>query len=315
MQVNTSDAVILGAMTFGDNVDLPTAAAILDTALELGVSQVDTANIYGGGESERIVGRLMAQRATTVSISTKIGVPVPDIQGHSPLSRTGMLLALGASLRRLRTDSIDLLYLHRPDPDVEPQETIDTLCELLSSNTVRSWGVANHSVSQINELSKLAAKSNISNPAVAQRLYNVLVRQPVENEYATVGRVRDVPLAAYNPLCGGLLTGEYSFGAVPFRGRFGQSRVAELYRRRYWRREVFEAIRQLSAVAVSGGLPLTELALRWLASKPLTARIVIGASAVDHVAANVSALARGPLDGELVRACDAVATSGRIATG
>ena len=308
MRPDPSDTVILGAMNFGDTVELHTAADILDTALEFGVSQVDTANVYAAGESERIVGRLLARRAGHVTVATKIGLPVPDIRGHSPLSRAGMQLAIEASLRRLRTDYIDLLYLHRPDPGVDPQETIDTLSDLFTANTVGAWGLANYSVPEVIALSALAAKSDIPAPAMVQRLYNILVRQSVEQEYASQ-RVADPPLAAYNPLCGGLLTGQYSFGVPPFRGRFGQSSIAGLYRRRYWRRELFESMRQLSILAAANGVPLSELALRWLVARPLATRVVLGASAVDHVAANVSALEHGPLDADLMDACDTVATS------
>jgi aryl-alcohol dehydrogenase-like predicted oxidoreductase len=110
----------------------------------------------------------------------------------------------------------------------------------------------------------------------------------------------------YNPLGGGLLTGRHSFDSDPAEGRFGTSRVAAMYKERYWNAAIFEAVQQLSVIAEKAGIPLTELALRWLVSKPAAGPILLGGSKVEHLRSNIAAVAKGPLDDELVEACDDV---------
>jgi aryl-alcohol dehydrogenase-like predicted oxidoreductase len=110
----------------------------------------------------------------------------------------------------------------------------------------------------------------------------------------------------YNPLGGGLLTGKHQFTEDPTEGRFGDSRLATMYRERYWNTQIFDAIAALSRIADDAGLPLTELALRWLRSKPATGPILLGGSKTSHLRANIEALSRGPLPDELVAACDEV---------
>lgn len=110
----------------------------------------------------------------------------------------------------------------------------------------------------------------------------------------------------YNPLGGGLLTGRHSFGNDPSEGRFGDSRLAQTYKRRYWNAPIFDAIEALSAIAEKAGMPLTELALRWLISKPATGPLLLGGSKVAHLQANIAAVAKGPLDPEVVATCDGV---------
>ena len=140
---------------------------------------------------------------------------------------------------------------------------------------------------------------------MAQQVYNLLARR-IEDEYAEFAAVTDLVTMVYNPLGGGLLTGRHTFDADPSEGRFGDSRLAAMYKERYWNTAVFDAISQLGTLADKAGIPMTELALRWLVSKPTTGPILLGGSKVSHLQNNIAAIAAGPLDADLVAACDEI---------
>lgn len=141
---------------------------------------------------------------------------------------------------------------------------------------------------------------------VAQQLYNLLATR-IEDEYLEFAQHTGLLTMVYNPLGGGLLTGKHAFTESPTEGRFGSSRLAEMYKKRYWDPRLFEAIRQLGDIADGAGLPLPELSFRWLLSKPGVGSILLGGSKIEQLQANIDAAAKGPLPADIVRACDDVA--------
>lgn len=297
--------LVLGTMTFGDTVDEPGAAKMLDAALDAGVTHIDTANGYAGGESERMLATLLATRRDRVTLATKAGMPHPDAGDNSPLSPKGLRRSVDASLVRLNTDYVDLFYLHQPDRATPIADTLTTVAELVSEGKIRALGVSNFAAWQIGEINRVADEVGAPNPVVAQQLYNLLARR-IEEEYVEFAALTGLTTMVYNPLGGGLLTGKHSAGVEPIDGRFGDSRLAAMYRERYWNTAIFDAITQLGVVADGAGMPLTELALRWLVSKPATGPVLLGGSKVEHLESNIAALGRGPLDAEVVAACDEV---------
>jgi aryl-alcohol dehydrogenase-like predicted oxidoreductase len=297
--------LILGTMTFGDTVDFDGAAAMLDAALDAGISHIDTANGYAGGESERMLARLLDGRRDRVTLATKAGMPHLDAGEHSPLSAAGLRASVEGSLSRLGTDHVDLFYLHQPDRAAPLAETLGTIAELVAEGKVRALGVSNYAAWQIAEVNHTADEVGAPRPVAAQQLYNLLARR-IEEEYAEFAAVTGLTTVVYNPLGGGLLTGRHSFESDPAEGRFGTSRLAAMYKERYWNAAIFEAVHQLSMVADKAGIPLTELALRWLVTKPAAGPILLGGSKVEHLRSNIDAVAKGPLDDELVEACDDV---------
>ena len=297
--------LVLGTMTFGDTVDEPGAAKMLDAALDAGVTHIDTANGYAGGESERMLATLLATRRDRVTLATKAGMPHPDAGDNSPLSPKGLRRSVDASLVRLNTDYVDLFYLHQPDRATPIADTLTTVAELVSEGKIRALGVSNFAARQIGEINRVADEVGAPNPVVAQQLYNLLARR-IEEEYVEFAALTGLTTMVYNPLGGGLLTGKHSAGVEPIDGRFGDSRLAAMYRERYWNTAIFDAITQLGVVADGAGMPLTELALRWLVSKPATGPVLLGGSKVEHLESNIAALGRGPLDAEVVAACDEV---------
>ncbi|HEV7948272.1 MAG TPA: aldo/keto reductase [Glaciihabitans sp.] len=296
--------LVLGTMTFGDTVDAHGAGTFFDAAIDAGITMVDTANGYAGGASEEILADLMVGR-DELAIATKAGMPHLDAGGHSPLSAEGLRLSLEGSLRRLRREKVDLFYLHQPDRATPLEETLNTVARFVEEGKIGALGVSNFAAWQISELSALADTVGAPRPVVAQQLYNLVARR-IDEEYAEYATSTGLHTMVYNPLGGGLLTGKHQFDAAPTEGRFSGSRLADMYKQRYWDAQLFEAINQLSSIADAAGLELTELSFRWLLSKPVTSSILIGGSKPQQLAANIAAIAHGPLESALVEACDAV---------
>jgi aryl-alcohol dehydrogenase-like predicted oxidoreductase len=297
--------LVLGTMTFGDTVDAAGSAAMLDAALDAGVTGLDTANAYAGGATEEILGPLLATRRDRVVLATKAGMPHPDAGEAAPLSAAGLRAALEGSLRRLQVDRVDLFYLHQPDRRTPLTETLTAVKEAVERGQVGALGVSNYAAWQIAEVNAAADAVGCPRPVVAQQLYNLLARR-VEEEYLEFARSSGLLTMVYNPLGGGLLTGRHTFTDGATSGRFGDSRLAAMYKQRYWTPELFDAVDRLAAIAADAGLPLAELSLRWLLGSPDVGALLLGGSKVAQLEQNVAAAAAGPLPPDVVAACDEV---------
>ncbi|GAA4872349.1 aldo/keto reductase [Saccharopolyspora cebuensis] len=298
-------SLVLGTMTFGDTVDAAGAARMLDTALDAGITAVDTANGYAGGATERMLGELLPSRRDRISLATKAGMPHPDAGEHSPLSPEGLRAGVDGSLSRLGVDRVDLFYLHQPDRAASLTDTLATIASLVAEGKIGALGVSNFAAWQIAELNQVADEVGAPRPVIAQQLYNLLARR-VEEEYVEFADAAGLLTMVYNPLAGGLLTGRHRFERDPSSGRFADSRLAEMYRERYWDERLFDAIERLTAIAEDAGIPLVELSLRWVLGKPATSAVLLGGSKVEQLQANIAALGAGPLPPDVVEACDAV---------
>ncbi|WP_322658112.1 aldo/keto reductase [Streptomyces justiciae] len=297
--------LVLGTMTFGDTVDRAGAADMLAAALDAGITGVDTANGYAGGESERILAELLPAHRDRIVLATKAGIPHPDQGDHAPLSAAGLRAALEGSLKRLGTDHVDLFYLHQPDRATPLAETLATVAEFVAEGKIRALGVSNFAAWQIAELVRVADEVGAPRPVVAQQLHNLLARR-IEEEYVEYAAVTGLRTMVYNPLGGGLLTGRHHYEQAPDSGRFADSRLAEMYRARYWDPRLFEAVAELTRIAAEAGVPLTELALRWLLDRDSTDALLLGGSRTEHLRANIAAAQAGPLPADVTAACDAV---------
>ncbi|WAC51394.1 aldo/keto reductase [Frigoribacterium sp. SL97] len=297
--------LVLGTMTFGDTVDEATAARMLDTARDAGVTWIDTANAYVGGSTETMLGRLLAGRRDEVVLASKAGMPHADAGGLPPLSAVALRASVEASLRRLGTDRLDLFYLHQPDRATPLDETLSTVAALVAEGKVLSLGVSNYTAWQIGDVERVADAVGAPRPVVAQQLCNLVARR-LDDEYLEFASVHGLETMVYNPLGGGLLTGRHRFDETPADGRFGDSALAEMYTKRYWDADLFAAIDRLSGVAAEAGVTLVELALRWVAYRPEVGSVLLGGSRPEQLTANVAAVAAGPLPDEVVAACDEV---------
>jgi aryl-alcohol dehydrogenase-like predicted oxidoreductase len=299
---------VLGTMTFGDSVDEPTAAAMIDRFLAAGGTGIDTANGYAGGRSEEILGSVLAGRRDDVLLATKVGIPNPDAEGAAPLSAAAVERCVHASLRRLRTEQVDVLYLHQPDRSTPAEETLTAVRALVDAGTVRTWGVSNYSAWQIAELRHTAAALGLDDPVLGQQVYSVIATR-IDDEYAEYAETTGLGTVVYNPLGGGLLTGRHHVDDAPSDGRFGSSPLAGMYRSRYWNDEVFAAVEQLRSIAEGAGVPMAELALRWTLGRPVVDAVLIGGSRLANIEANLAALAAGALPDDVQQAVDDVAAS------
>jgi aryl-alcohol dehydrogenase-like predicted oxidoreductase len=297
--------LVLGTMTFGDTADAATSRAMVDAALDAGLSWLDAANGYAGTRTESILGEVLAGRRDQVSLATKAGIYPGDAGGEPLLSRRGIRSSLEASLRRLQTDHVDLFYLHQPDRSVTVEETAEALADIVSAGLAKAVGVSNFAAWQIADLATACDRVGAPRPVVAQQLYNLVARR-VEDEYAEFATTHGLATIVYNPLGGGLLTGRHRFDDAPGEGRFGSSALSSMYRDRYWNRSLFEAVDALSTIASDAGLGLPELALRWLLSRPLVDAVLLGGSKPDQLRSNIDAAGRGPLSPDVVAACDEV---------
>jgi aryl-alcohol dehydrogenase-like predicted oxidoreductase len=295
--------VVLGTMTFADTVDESAAAEIVDAAAAAGVTHLDTANVYAGGRTEEMLGRLLAARGDGFTLATKAGIPHPDADGVAPLSAEGLRRSIRGSLHRLGRDSVDLFYLHQPDRSTDPAETAETLAALHAEGLFSSWGVSNFSAWRTAQMTDAAARAGLGAPDVQQQLYSLVARrfEPELQDFSVHTGIRTL---VYNPLGGGLLSGRIRRGETPADGRFADSALAGTYRGRYLNDQTLSAVEQLAAIAEAAGLTLPEFALRWLLARDGVDGVLIGGSRLAHITANVAALGRGPLPDDLVATAD-----------
>lgn len=271
-------------MNFGTRTPAAEAHAIVDRAIQRGATHFDTANLYGDGESERILGRALMGRRDGVRIATKVG-----LLKREGLAPERVLAALDQSLNRLQTDRVDLYYLHAPDPATPFDRTLDAIATLLESGKIASWGVSNFAAWQIAELDHLCDRRKLARPRVAQMLYNVLVRQ-LDFEFFAFAKQHPIEVTVYNPLAGGLLARDAAPGAgFPKGSRFEAN---ALYRTRYWTDALLDLAQQLRALAAEAGWDGVALAYAWLAGRPGVDSILSGPATVAHLDAAIDGCAK-----------------------
>ena len=273
----------LGCNNFGRRLDAAQTAAVIDAALDAGITFFDTADVYGGGHSETFIGQALGPRRNAVVIATKFGNPMEG-QGRGA-SRAYMQRAVEASLRRLGTDHIDLYQLHRPDPEVPIAETLGALDELVQAGKVREIGCSNFSVEQLRAAEATGASR--ARFVSVQNEYSLLKREPEAGVLAECERA-GIAFLPYFPLASGLLTGKYRRGqAAPAGSRLAASPNAanQLNERN------LAIIEELFQFTEAHGHTILELAVSWLLARPLVASVIAGATKPEQVHANAGAAA------------------------
>lgn len=273
------DRVTIGTMNFGARTPAAEAHRIVDRAIERGATLFDTANMYGDGESERILGAALKGRRDSVQIATKVGLlrQGGKVEGLSPAR---MLAALNESLTRLQTDVVDLYYLHAPDHHTPIEQTLDGVAQLLESKKIRAWAVSNYGAWQLAEMMLACDARGLPRPARAQMLYNVLIRQ-LELEFFAFARARSLHVTVYNPLAGGVLARTPEPGAdFPPGSRFASNVI---YRKRYWTDALFDLAQRIREAGQSAGVAPVTLAYAWLAGRPGVDSVIAGPASVEHL--------------------------------
>ncbi len=302
--------ICLGTMTFGHQCDEPTSFAILDRAAERGVSFIDTADVYPvppspetAGGSEVIVGKWLEKRRDQFVLATKCRMRV----GHGPndegLSRRHILKAAEDSLRRLRTDYIDLYQTHSPDPETPQEETLRTLDDLVRQGKVRYVGCSNYPAWRLALALGISERLGLARFDCVQPRYNLLYRE-IEAELLPLCRDQGVGAIVYNPLAGGFLSGKYqSLEAPPPGTRFTLGKTGELYRQRYWQQAQLEAVQQLKRVLEPRKRSLVQVAVAWVLAQPGVTSAIVGASRAEQLNESLAAVDVA-LEPEEIEACN-----------
>jgi aryl-alcohol dehydrogenase-like predicted oxidoreductase len=282
--------ICLGTMTFGLQCDEPTAVAILDRAAAGGVTFLDAADVYpvGGsldtvGRTEEILGRWLAGRRHGFVVATKCA----GVMGAKPwergLSRKHILDAIDASLRRLRTDYVDLYQVHSPDRETPIDETLRALDDVVRAGKARYVGCSNYLAYQVARAIGRSETQGLVRFDSVQPRYNLLFRQ-IERELLPLCREEGIGVIPYNPLAGGFLTGKHKREAGPTPGtRFTLGSAAGRYQDRYWHEREFDTVEALRPLAAEAGISLTRLAVAWVLAHPAVTAPIIGASRPEQL--------------------------------
>ncbi|KUL95006.1 aldo/keto reductase [Bosea sp. WAO] len=277
----------LGCNNFGGRIDLEATRKVVDAAIEHGITLFDTADIYGNrGGSETALGEVLGARRKQIVLATKFGMDM-DAEGiKRGGSRRYITDAVEASLKRLKTDWIDLYQIHRPDPLTPIQETLRTLEDLIRQGKVRYIGCSNLPSWQVADAHWTAKTRGIEGFASCQDEYSLLVRG-AEKELIPSIRHFGMGLLPYFPLANGLLTGKYKRNQpMPEGARMTREaqRAGEVLTEENWRKT-----EKLSAFCEKHGKTMVELAFSWLAAQPVVSSVIAGATRPEQVAANVKA--------------------------
>ncbi|GJL83635.1 MAG: aldo/keto reductase [marine bacterium B5-7] len=277
-----------GTMTLGDGADEKTSFALLDLAFERGVNFLDCANMYNGGEAERILGRWINKRGhyDDLIVSTKVRYRVGGDATSEGLSPATIEREIDRSLKRLALDAVDIYFLHQPDYDTPLETTWYCLDRLARAGKIRTVGLSNFAAWQIVEADRLAAANGWIRPTIAQCMYNVLTRA-TETELFPMARSYDLGVCNYNPLAGGLLTGKYGIGTSETEGRLTRN---DHYRRRYFDNRQRQAAQAIGELAVESGRRPVELAIRYCLDHDAISSVILGANTPKQLGESLDAM-------------------------
>jgi aryl-alcohol dehydrogenase-like predicted oxidoreductase len=278
----------LGTMMFGGATDAATAGRIIASARAQGVNFIDTADAYNEGASEEVVGHAIAAERGWWVLATKLANRMEPGPNGAGLSRRYMIRAVEASLKRLGTDVIDIVYLHKEDHDTPLEEVVHALADLLRGGKIRHFGVSNHRAWRVAEICRLCDLAGIDRPAVSQPYYNALNRMP-EVEHLPACAHLGLGVFSYSPLARGVLTGKYTPDVPPPEGtRAGRQdkRILETE----WRSESLHIARTLAEHAATRGITAGQFALAWVLNNRLVTGAVTGPRTEAHWADYIGAL-------------------------
>ena len=282
--LNVSEVSLGSWLTYGLGVEAEAARACLDKAFDVGINFIDTANVYGRGAAETFLGEALSGRArSSYILATKLFFPMSD--EDRGLSRAQVEKQLDASLKRLRTDYIDLYQCHRYDPDTPLEETMEALTRAIRSGKVRYLGFSEWSADQIKAALDLP---NVERFVSSQPQYSLLWRKP-EEKVIPLCAANGISQIVWSPLGQGVLSGKYSADSPPPRGTRATSEEMGGFMDRLMQRPVLEAVQRLKPLAASAGLSLAQFALAWVLREPNVASAIIGASRPDQVEENAAA--------------------------
>lgn len=272
-------ALCLGTLTFGREADRKEAATIFGRCRDAGVNLFDCADVYSQGEAERILGGLIADCRDEVILATKVAGKTGEEINARGCSRRHILTAVEASLKRLKTDRIDLYILHRFDELTPLEETLGALDDLVTQGKILYAGASNFAAWQVMKALGISAREGLSAFKCLQPMYNLVKRQ-AEVEILPMALSERLGVIAYNPLGGGLLTGKYEQPESPDAGRLN---AYQTYQSRYGEIWMHETARRFAAFAREEGFTAASLAIAWVAHHPAVTAPILGARNVAQI--------------------------------
>lgn len=286
--LRVSEIALGGWVTFGGSIkDKKTAKAIITTAYDGGVNFFDIANVYAGGESERMMGEALGELPRhTLVISTKAFWPMSDDVNDRGLSRKHLMESVEKSLRRIGTDYVDIFFCHRFDSETPLEETIRAIDDLIHQGKILYWGTSMWTAAQIVEAVGIARRHNLYAPVAEQPSYSMLVRESVEAHILPATTTHGMGLTAFSPLAQGILTGKYDDG-IPEGARMAD---APDWMRHRLTEANLERVRRLKPIAADLGLTRAQLALAWVLHQPGVSSAITGATRTAHVEDNIAAV-------------------------
>ncbi|CAM4183743.1 NADP-dependent oxidoreductase [Bordetella tumbae] len=264
----------LGTMMFGEQTPFDEAQRIVASAREAGINFIDTADVYNGGRSEEVVGKLLSGQRHDWILATKMGNAVAKAPNRSHYSRQWVVQSVDSSLARLATDYIDILYMHRDFHEENLEEAIRALGDLIRAGKLRSFGLSNFRGWRIAEVVRLCRELGVPQPVVCQPYYNMLNRGPEVEILPACGHY-GLGVVPYSPIARGVLTGKYAPGQQPAadtRAGRGDKRIMDTE----FREESLKIAAELTAYAEGRGVKPGQLATAWVLANPLISAVIAG---------------------------------------
>ena len=264
----------LGTMMFGEQSSFDEAAAIVASARDHGINFIDTADVYNGGRSEEVVGKLLAGQRDAWVLASKIGNPVGKALNQSHYSRQWLVRGVEQSLQRLGTDYLDILYLHRDYHEENLEEAVWALGDLIRAGKIRSFGISNFRGWRIAEMIRVCEKLGVPAPVVCQPYYNMLNRGP-EVEILPACHHYGLGVVPYSPIARGVLTGKYAPGQAPAadtRAGRGDKRILDTE----FREESLQIAKQLTDYCAGRGIRPGHFATAWVLANPVVTAVIAG---------------------------------------
>lgn len=291
---------ILGTMTFSDQVNHEVAAEMINTFRDAGYRELDSAYVYCGGNTEKLLGDLNRQ---SVLIDCEIATKVNPKEGG--LTPDSINRQFDTSLESMAIEQADLLYLHQPDLDTPIAETLAAVNEHHKAGRFKRFGLSNYAAWQVAEIAAICEQRGYMMPVVYQGMYNAITRD-VERELFKCLQHYNIAFYVYNPLAGGMLSGKHQNSDSPSDGRFSGNIE---YQNRYWKSDYFQAVDTFVQACKSENIAPANAALRWLChhsglDNAKGDAIILGASSMNHFQQNLQALQEGPLSDKIVQALD-----------
>lgn len=291
--------LILGTMTFGESVFAPNVKEFVSEFLAEGYDEIDTAYVYNEGKCERLLGEALKEIDLPYKIATKVN---PRISGK--LDGEAAYKQINESLERLGNESVDVVYLHFPDPATPVESVLEAMADFHSQGKFKELGLSNFPAWMVADVWNICDRRGWVKPTVYEGMYNPLTRK-AEIELNDCLNNYGLRFYAYNPLAGGLLTGRYGqFEDAPIDGRFTHR---PNYQGRYWKKSYFDAVELIKVAAEKHGITSIEATYRWLTYHSMLDgdrgdAVIVGASKLKHLKQNMLAIKAGPLSNDIVEA-------------